>query len=254
MRRVRERKEWQIFGALPRGGSARAAAWWAVLLAPGLLSPVPAVMTAARAGAVQRKAPLSGPLAAVGVVFVLLQVLHPIHQAISSNLGSRLAAWLNDRLAEACVAPPGIGHLEDPELASDLTVARDFDLAMTGPPMHINMDFIAEGLVLTVVGLASAVVLAGFTWWAPVALASAWLATHWFLRESAVWFDRNTPEVRSAQRHADYAYRLAVDPPAAKEVRLFGLADWVMARFAGQRTRLHELQYHATRLREKPLF
>ena len=27
-----------------------------------------------------------------------------------------------------------------------------------------------------------------------------------------------------AQRHADYAYRLAVDPPAAKELRLFGLA------------------------------
>ena len=35
--------------------------------------------------------------------------------------------------------------------------------------------------------------------------------------------DRNTDEVREAQRHADYAYRLAVDPPAAKELRLFGL-------------------------------
>ena len=34
-----------------------------------------------------------------------------------------------------------------------------------------------------------------------------------------------------AQRHADYSYRLAVDPPAAKEVRLFGLADWVIDRF-----------------------
>jgi hypothetical protein len=36
---------------------------------------------------------------------------------------------------------------KDPELAGDLTVARDFDLGMTGPPMHINMDFIAGGLV-----------------------------------------------------------------------------------------------------------
>ena len=54
-------------------------------------------------------------------------------------------------------------------------------------------------------------------------LAGAWLATHWLLRESAVWRDRNTDEVREAQRHAEYAYRLAVDPPAAKEVRLFGL-------------------------------
>ena len=59
----------------------------------------------------------------------------------------------------------------------------------------------------------------------------AWVSTHYLLRESAVWRDRNTDEVRTAQRHADYAYRLAVDPPAAKEVRLFGLSDWVIDRF-----------------------
>ena len=38
-----------------------------------------------------------------------------------------------------------------------------------------------------------------------------------------VWRDRNTDEVSLAQRHADYAYRLAVDPAPAKELRLFGL-------------------------------
>ena len=43
----------------------------------------------------------------------------------------------------ACVEPPGIGHLEDPELASDLTMARDFDLGISGPPLSISMDFIA---------------------------------------------------------------------------------------------------------------
>ena len=188
-----------------------------------------------------------------GVVFVLLQVLTPIHQAISANLGSRVAAWLYDRLTEACVRPPGMGHLEDPTLAGDLTVAREFDAGMTGPPMHINMDFIASGLVQTIVGVASAIVLFGYTWWAPLLLGGAWLATHWFLRESAVWMDRNTPEVRAAQRDAEYAYRLAVDPPAAKELRLFGLVDWVMERFVGRRTLMHELQYKATRLREKPL-
>jgi hypothetical protein len=58
-------------------------------------------------------------------------------------------------------------------------------------------------------GVASAVVLAGFAWWAPLFLAGAWLATHWLLRESAVWRDRNTDEVRAAQRHADYSYKLA---------------------------------------------
>src|SRR5262249_2211573 len=143
------------------------------------------------------------------------------------------------------------GHLEDPQLTADLTVARDFDLGMTGPPLSISMDFIAGGLVEFVAGMTSAIVLAQYRWWVPIVLAGAWLATHWLLRESAIWRDRNTPEVRAAQRHADYAYRLAVDPPAAKELRLFGLAGWVIERFVAQRTRLHELQYQATQLRQK---
>ena len=186
-------------------------------------------------------------------MFVLLQVLAPLHQATSANLGSRVAAWLYDRLTEACVKPPGMGHLEDPELASDLTVAREFDAGMTGPPMFINVEFIASGLVASVTGAASALVLFGFAWWAPLVLGGAWALTHYLLRESAVWRDRNTAEVRAAQRHAEYSYRLAVDPPAAKELRLFGLQDWVMGRFVARRTELHELQYQATRLRERPL-
>jgi ATP-binding cassette, subfamily B, bacterial len=254
LRRLRDRAEWKFFRVLPRAGGPLAYAWWVVLLLRGALPAAFALSMGALVGAVQQGHALVAPLSIVGVVFVLLQVLHPIHEAISANLGSRVAAWLNDRLAEACVRPPGMGHLEDPKLTSDLTVARDFDLAITGPPMHINMSFIADGLVLTVTGLVSGLVLAAYAWWASLVLLGAWLATHWFLRESAVWLDRNTEEVRAAQRHADYAYRLAVDPPAAKELRLFGLVDWVMERFVGRRTLLHELQYKATRLREKPLF
>ncbi len=250
---LRERQEWKFFAALPRADRPLAGAWWGVLVLRGLLPAVFAIAMGLLVAAVEGGGALGAPLALAGAVFVLLQVLPPVHEAISANLGSRVAAWLYDRLTEASVEPPGMGHLEDPELAGDLTVARDFDLGMTGPPMHVNMDFIAGGLVEMVAGLASAMVLAAYAWWAPLVLAGAWLATHWLLRESAVWRDRATPEVREAERHAEYAYRLAVDPPAAKEVRLFGLADWVLERFVGRRKRLFELQYHATRLRERPL-
>jgi len=180
-------------------------------------------------------------------------VLVPVHQAVGLNLGDRTAAWLYDRLTEACVEPPGMGHLEDPALTADLTAARDFDLGTTGPPLSLSMDFISGGLVELIAGLASAVVLAAYAWWAPLLLGGAWLATHWLLRESSVWRDRNTEEVRAAQRDSDYAYQLAVDPPAAKELRLFGLVGWTIERFVARRTRLHELQYRATRLRERPV-
>ncbi len=251
--RLRARNEWKFFGVLPRADRLLAAIWWVALVLRGVLPAVFAISMGVLVAAVQSGDSLAGALALVGTVFVLLQVLTPIHQAVGANLGDRTAAWLYDRLTEACVRPPGMGHLEDPKLTNDLTVSRDFDLGMTGPPLSISMDFIAGGLVELIGGLASAVVLAAYAWWAPIVLAGAWLATHWLLRESAVWRDRNTDEVRAAQRDAEYAYHLAVDPPASKELRLFGLVGWTIDRFVTRRTRLHELQYAATRLRERPV-
>jgi ABC-type multidrug transport system fused ATPase/permease subunit len=238
---------------LPRADRTYAAAWWAVLILRGILPALFAIAMGVLVGAVQHGSSLAGPLALAGTIFVLLQVLTPIHTAIGANLGDRTAAWLYDRLTEACVLPRGMGHLENPKLTNDLTMARDFDLGMTAPPLFVSMDFIAAGLVELLGGLSLTIVLAGYTWWAPLLLGGAWVSTHWLLRESSVWRDRNTDEVRGAQRDAEYTYRLAVDPPAAKEVRLFGLGDWVIERFTARRTRLFTLQYEATRLRERPL-
>jgi ATP-binding cassette subfamily B protein len=253
LERLYGRKEWMFFAALPKADSGLAVVWWAAVVLRGVLPVMFAVAMGALVAAVQHGNGIGAPLAVVGVVFVLLQVLTPIQTAVSLNLGDRLAAFLYDRLTAACVRPNGIAHLENPELTTDLTVARDFDLGMTGPPLSYSMDFIAGGLVGLIAGLASAAVLAAFAWWAAPVLAGAWLATHWLLRESGVWFDRNTPEVRAAQRDAHYAYQLAVEPPAGKELRLFGLVAWTIDRFVTRRTRLHQLQYEATRLRQQPL-
>ena len=253
LRRLHERNEWKFFGVLPKADRLLAITWWVVLVLRGVLPAVFAVAMGLLVGAVQRGDNLASPLTILGSVFGLLQVLTPVHQAVSANLGDRTAAWLYDRLTEACVRPPGMAHLEDPKLTTDLTIARDFDLGMTGPPLSISMDFIAGGLVEMMGGLACTVVLFAYAWWAPIVLGGAWLATHWLLRESAIWRDRNTDEVRAAQRDADYAFRLAVDAAPAKELRLFGLAAWTIDRFVARRTRLHALQYDATRLREKPV-
>src|ERR1700758_145049 len=249
--RFRARQELQLAGALWHADRALAAGWWSVLALRGLLPAGFAIASGVLVAAVEHHQSLGAPLAVVGIVFILMQVLGPLHTALSANLGDRTAAYLYDELTGACLGPPGIGHLEDPELAADLQVARDFDRGMTAPPLSVSMDFIATGLVDMVAGLAQAAVLFGFALWAAPVLALAWLSTHWLLRESAVWKDRNTDEVRQAQRDAEYAYRLAVDPPAAKEVRIFGLPDWVLERFLVSRRRLHRLQYQAPRMRER---
>ena len=251
--RLRARNEWKFFAVLPKADGTLAIVWWLILTLRGILPAAFAVSMGVLVAAVQQGTPLGTPLTIVAVVFVLFQVLTPIHQAVGTNLGDRTAAWLYDRLTDACVRPQGMAHLEDPALTNDLSMARDFDLGMTGPPLSISVDFIAAGLIEMIGGLACACVLFGYAWWAPIVLGGAWLATHWLLRESAIWFDRNTAEVRSAQREADYAFRLAVDPAPAKELRLFGLPEWVLDRFVTRRTTLHTLQFEATRLREKPL-
>jgi ABC-type multidrug transport system fused ATPase/permease subunit len=246
-----QRQEWRFFAALPKADRPLAVAFWVVLLLRGVLPALFAVATGIVIGEVQHHRSATVGVTVAALTFVALQVLAPLHQAISQNLGSRMAAWLFDRLTDACVAPPGIAHLEDPTLTSDLTVAREFDAGMTGPPMRLNVEFIGTGLLDLVSGVAGAALLFGYRWWAPLVLIAGWGSTHWLLRESSVWRDRNTDEVRSAQRDADYAYRLAVDPPAAKELRLFGLVGWTVERFIERRRRLFRLQYEATRLREK---
>ncbi|MBW2415416.1 MAG: ABC transporter ATP-binding protein [Deltaproteobacteria bacterium] len=254
LERLRERQEWKFLGVLPQAARPLAYAWWTLLVLRGLLPALFAIAMGVLVAAVERGDGLAVPLGVAGAVFVLLQVLTPIHQAVSANLGSSTAAWLYDRLTLACVRPQGMGHLEDPELTNDLNMGRDFDMGIVGPPLNISMDFIASGLVELVAGLASAAVLFAYAWWAPLLLAGAWLATHYLLRESGVWKDRNTDEVRKSQRQAEYAYRLAVDPPAAKELRLFGLSGWTVERFRSARRRLFDLQWEATRLRERPVF
>jgi len=250
---LRTHPEWEFFAALFHARPALALAWWSVLVLRGVLPALFAIAMGVLVGAVGRGGSLVEPLVFAGAVFVLLQVLAPIHQAVSANLGSQTAAFLYDRLTAACVRPPGMGHLEDPRLTTDLAMARDFDLAITGPPLAVAMDFIASGLLGLIAGIASTAILVAYAWWAPLLAAGAWISTHWLLRESAVWRDRNTDEVRAAQRQAEYAYRLAVDPPAAKEVRLFGLSAWTVERFSAARRRLLDLQWKATRLRERPV-
>ena len=164
MTRLRQRPEWQFFAALRRAHGTLGTVWWVVLVAQGVLPAIFAIATGVLVSAVQGGRDLTGSLIFAGTVFVLLQVLAPVHTAISANLGDTMSAWLNDRLGTATVAPPGIGHLEDETFNTDLTVARDFDLGMTGPPLSISMDFIASGLMEMLIGVVSAAILAAYAW------------------------------------------------------------------------------------------
>ncbi|MCV2458428.1 ATP-binding cassette domain-containing protein [Streptomyces sp. ICN988] len=250
--KLRDREEWKFFAVLPRASAGLSWAWWALIVTRGFLPALVTVSMAALVSAVDEDGALLGPLIAVGTVLVTIQLLSPLHAEVSANLGDRLSCWLHDRLIVATTEPAGVRHLESKELTDQLTIARDFDLGIAGPPMNLTMGFVAGSLVEMAAGLGQAALLAGYAWWAPLLVGGAWAATHWLLRESSIW-DRDTGEVLDAQRRADYTYRLAVEASAAKEVRLFGLSEWTVAQFAANRRRLVDLHWRETRLRQRPL-
>ena len=238
------------FGASP----GLAVVWWALVLVRAAL---PAGITIGLGGLVKAIADgrsVNGPLVLVATCFALASIGGPIHTQFGAILGDRTSGYLQAELTRACSNPAGIAHLERPGLAAELVAARDFDLGIMGPPISVSMGFVGSGLVELLGGVAQALALATVMWWGAIVLAAAWLSTHWLLRSSSFWDNRNHPEVQLEQRHADYAYRLAVDAGPSKELRVFGIGGWVVDRFAARRLRLLELQWTAMKMQQRSLF
>ena len=112
--RLRARQELKFFGVLHHADRPLAIAWWSLLILRGLLPAAFAIVMGVLVGAVQGGRSLVGPLVAVGIVFIALQVLAPLHQTVSANLGDRTAAWLYDRLDRGHRPPAGHGSPRGP--------------------------------------------------------------------------------------------------------------------------------------------
>src|SRR5437867_4245733 len=134
--------------------------------------------------------------------------------------------------------PPTIAHLEDPQLADELAQARTVGTEQVQATQVIEiLAAIASSRLLAV---SSAVVLAGFRWWAPVVLAAVWaVSNQWYRRESARMVSSLEGSTASFRR-ARYSSDLALGGAAAKEIRIFGLAPWLADRFERQWRRSEE--------------
>lgn len=245
------RRALSVFVAFWRTAPILTMFWWVLLIVGAVLPALFAVLMGHTVGAVLSKDPsMFSMLVATSVGFFVLQITPHFSGAISQTLGHRIASEMNQRLVRGGLEPDGVSHLEDPAL----TVKNDFDRGGNGPPLSLAIDFIRGSLLQLFVGLVSAVALAWYSWWAAVVLAVAWASTHWLLKESAMWEQRGSDDVARAEQQASYAYELAVEPWAAKEVRLFGLGGWAVGRFIERRLALHDAQTTATRLRRRRVF
>ncbi|HZX07455.1 ABC transporter ATP-binding protein [Kribbella sp.] len=158
-----------------------------------------------------------------------LLVTGPILQAVLTVVTARCSvAYLRytfDLVAEVGLQPHGIGHLETPDVAGRLrtvvTAVRDWSF-VTG--VDATWSIIGTRLA----GLGAIAVLAPWRWWVPlVVAASFFLVSKVFTDWISLAFDQLLATAGDGRRRAGYLRGLLTRSDSAKEIRLFGLVDWL---------------------------
>ena len=168
-------------------------------------------------------------LAEAGAIYGLSLMRGPAEDALTAVATARVDALMQRRLVQAVCAPVGIEHLEDREVVERLASVRGELLG--GQPAGAPIALVSQlGDRLT--GLLACLVLVFFRWWIGGLLLVMWLAVR---RPLGDGLRVQATRIRSAAeplRRSWYLLGLAWRPPAAKEMRVFGLRDWVADRHA----------------------
>lgn len=178
-----------------------------------------------------RFAQVLGPLlAVVGIILVdrVAQVALVLPSALAARRVDGAVRLLVRRIA---LAPEEIGHLADAEFRDDVERACDLGVGWrTRSPGNAAVGQLT--LVFRVVtGLVSAAVLAVHFPWLAVALFAVSLFIRMLTRRQWMWLAAMDDSRMSEHRKAQYFAGLLTEAGPAKEVRLFGLADWLLTRF-----------------------
>jgi ATP-binding cassette subfamily B protein len=163
--------------------------------------------------------------------FVVLQLLTPLQTSLGELITRKVDGHFADRLIGDSLRTPGIGPLEDQELLDDLSDSADqleFGFRSPGRACAGLVALIARYLQL--VGL---VVVVGvvFSWLAGLALFVATMLFRYGQRGGLRKYSAVFRTTTNIYRRNAYFRRIGLDPPAAKELRVFGLAPWVRDRY-----------------------
>ncbi|HEX2037606.1 MAG TPA: ABC transporter ATP-binding protein [Chloroflexota bacterium] len=201
-----------------------------------LVGAVPAAVAAGPHSPAARAAVVA--LAVVGALFVATRLLVSLRTTLAAALGRRLDVHLRERVMQALNRPAGIAHLEDHETRDRIERA----LATSGARWRAG-DTVAPLSSAASAWLQSAgatLVLARFS--VPLALGwfGMWVVASHFIRREFLRGTEVANNQTSYMRRADYLRQLVMAPPAAKEVRVWGLVDWLTERLTEEQRRVLE--------------
>jgi ATP-binding cassette subfamily B protein len=171
---------------------------------------------------------LTPALLAATALYLGIHVLAPARDALGSALMRRVDAALNLDIMRAMSRPRGVAHLEDAEVLDRIAQAQGELTAITP---GAGAAYLIQVWSQRLQGTLSLVIVAGFLPWLALALLVAHvIAYHW-----RRWHSRQMTSVVMGRteelRRAHYLRRLATEPDAAKEARVFTLAAWFRGRY-----------------------
>ena len=170
--------------------------------------------------------------AAAAGFFVLQQVLAPAQLSLGELLARRIDGTVVDDLMRASTGSTGVGPMEDQAVLADLrNASRELEqgLQMWGPGSACAGTL---ALIARYGQLVGYTVIIGvvYAWWAGLAMAVIVL---WFRNVQRGGLRRYAGvrfSLMGQQNKVEYMRNLALQPPAGKEIRVFGLAGWLDGR------------------------
>lgn len=202
----------------------------AILATGALVAAVPGVARGGLDGAERRAALLA--LAGVAASLALVASAGNALRWAARVLDAEVALEVHDRVARAALAPPGVAPLEDPVFAGEVKAVQEAERIGVLQRTATELSNVATQRLR---GAGAFAVLLGFGWWAPFPLAAAWYLTNLVYRKATqAGAGAAVDDHDAGLRRAEYLRSFASDPPAARELRVFGLGGWVLGRYAGQ--------------------
>jgi len=159
------------------------------------------------------------------------QILSPFQASLGELLARRVDGHVYQRLIGASLRSTGIGPLEDQKLLDELT-----QVVTTLEQSFRTAGLACAGLLALVARYTQLVACAAVVAlvFSPFAALAIFAATMVFrkgnrggLRQYSRLFARNV----AMRRESRYYRALAIQPAAGKEIRVFGLADWLSDRY-----------------------
>jgi len=184
-------------------------------------------------------------LVLVGLALLAAMLASPFHDWLGTVIKARLSQAMQFRLMKSVSNPAGIAHLEDPAVLDRVALARGS--LMTVFPADAP-GFLAAVLGRRLTWLVGCIIVGTFRWWLGVVLIVVWQVVRRpmmrTIKEHVAAFGGNA----AVMRRAEYFRMLATTPAAAKEVRVFGLGDWVVERY---RQHWSDAMSHVWRIRAR---